>query len=124
MTGVQTCALPICTSFRQRDRLFRFGGEEFVVLLRQVNHEDALAALERFRVQVSEHIFPQVGQITASVGFAMIHPADTPNAVLGYADEALYYAKGQGRNQVHCYERLIESGALAKKRMHTVADLF
>lgn len=111
-------------AFRQHDKLFRFGGEEFVVLLRGVSHENALATLERFRQKVAEHSFPQVDQITASVGFAIIHPQDTPNAVLGHADEALYFAKDSGRNQVQCYEKLIECGRLPKKILHTAVDFF
>ncbi|MBN9421104.1 MAG: GGDEF domain-containing protein [Candidatus Accumulibacter sp.] len=111
-------------AFRQHDKLFRFGGEEFVVLLRGVSYENALGTLERFRQKVAEHIFPQVDQITASVGFAVIHPQDTPNAVLGHADEALYFAKDNGRNQVFCYEKLIECGKLPKKMLHTEADFF
>lgn len=105
--------------FRQNDQLFRFGGEEFVVLLRQVSYEAARNALERFRQKVSDHVFPQVGQITASAGFARISPQDLPNCILGHADEALYFAKDHGRNQVHCYETLIESGELSKRPPHT-----
>ncbi|MBA3997480.1 MAG: hypothetical protein C0466_09955 [Candidatus Accumulibacter sp.] len=111
-------------AFRQHDKLFRFGGEEFVVLLRGVSYENALGTLERFRQKVAEHAFPQVDQITASVGFAVILPQDTPNAVLGHADEALYFAKDNGRNQVFCYEKLIECGKLPKKMLHTEADFF
>lgn len=109
--------------FRQNDQLFRFGGEEFVVLLRQVSYDAAFNVLERFRQRVSSHIFPQVGQITASAGFARISPEDMPNSVLGHADEALYYAKDHGRNQVWCYETLIASGELSKRPPHTDAHL-
>ncbi|MFZ2852516.1 MAG: GGDEF domain-containing protein [Rhodocyclaceae bacterium] len=111
-------------TFRQHDRLFRFGGEEFVVLLRQASYDDAHNALERLREKVASHAFPQVGRITVSAGFSLIHPLDTPNAVLGHADEALYFAKDQGRNQVHSYEKLVESGKLPKKHLHTEADFF
>ena len=51
-------------NFRFHDQLYRFGGEEFVVLMRCTNHADALAALERFRHQIEIHAFPQVGPIT------------------------------------------------------------
>lgn len=111
-------------AFRQHDKLFRFGGEEFVVLLKNTSYENAQGTLERFRQKVAAHVFPQVDRITASVGFARINPLDTPNAVLGHADEALYFAKDSGRDQVHCYEKLIESGKLPKKTMHTEADFF
>ncbi|MES2771943.1 MAG: GGDEF domain-containing protein [Pseudomonadota bacterium] len=104
-------------SFRQNDQLFRFGGEEFVALLRSVSYDATYKALERFRQKVAQHSFPKLGKITISAGFARIDACDLANAVLGYADEALYYAKDHGRNQIHCYESLLECGALAKKAL-------
>ncbi len=112
------------SSFRQQDRLFRFGGEEFVVLLRHVGFDNACNTLERFRQKVASQSFPQTGQITISAGFAKITLGDTPTAILGYADEALYHAKAHGRNQVCHYETLIERGLLPVKHVNTEADLF
>lgn len=112
-------------SFRQQDRLFRFGGEEFVVLLRNVRLEDAGKAIERFRHNIEAYEFPgDVGHITVSVGYSQIRQFDTPSTVLGQADEALYYAKEHGRNQVHSYESLVAKGLLAKKEMHSDVELF
>ena len=105
--------------FRQSDKLFRFGGEEFVVLLRHVSAADALSTLERFRAEIAREPFPQVGTVTVSIGLAEARPGDTPAAVLGNADEALYFAKGNGRNQVHRYETLIEQGLLTRKTLLT-----
>lgn len=99
-------------SFRQRDKLFRFGGEEFVVLLRNVSETDARAIFERFRNAVEAHEFPQVGQVTASAGFTRIDPSLPPAEMLGHADEALYYSKENGRNQVNGYEDLVARGLL------------
>ncbi|MDD5295917.1 MAG: GGDEF domain-containing protein [Rhodocyclaceae bacterium] len=112
-------------SFRQQDRLFRFGGEEFVVLLRNVNIEGARKSVNRFRQNIENHEFPgDVGHITVSVGFSRINLYDTPATVLGQADDALYYAKEHGRNQVHSYEDLVEAGLLTKKEMHSDVELF
>jgi diguanylate cyclase (GGDEF)-like protein len=97
------------SSFRSQDRVFRFGGEEFVVLLRSVTLADAQSVFERFRENVEQHSFPQVGQITVSVGFASISQ-ETPVVILGHADQALYYAKDHGRNQVCQYEALLGLG--------------
>lgn len=110
--------------FRQSDKLFRFGGEEFVVLLRYVDLAGARQTLERFRKRIADEQFPQVGQVTISIGFVRINPTDTPSTVLGSADEALYYAKGNGRNQVCNYEELAESGLLERKALHTEAEFF
>ncbi|MCX9155246.1 GGDEF domain-containing protein [Niveibacterium sp. 24ML] len=100
------------SSFRQRDKLFRFGGEEFVVLLRNVSEPDARAIFERFRTAVESHEFPQVGQVTASAGFTQIDPTQPPAEMLGHADEALYFSKQNGRNQVNSYEDLVARGLL------------
>lgn len=110
--------------FRQGDKLFRFGGEEFVVLLRHVSAADALSTLERFRAEIAREPFPQVGTVTVSIGFAEARPGDTPAAVLGNADEALYFAKENGRNQVHRYETLIAQGLLTRKTLHTEVEFF
>ena len=99
--------------FRAQDRLFRFGGDEFVVLLRQVDFDNASNTLERFRKGIESHKFPEnIGKVTVSVGFARILPNDTPVEVIGHADDAHYVAKSNGRNQVCSYERLIKEGRL------------
>lgn len=98
-------------SFRTQDRIFRFGGEEFMILLRSATLDDARRIFERFRASVEQHNFPQVGRVTISLGFVKI-TAQTPVVLLGRADQALYYAKAHGRNQVCQYEDLIERGLL------------
>lgn len=111
-------------SFRNRDRLYRFGGEEFVVLVRNVDFNNAFQKLEAFRIAVANYKFPQIDQITVTIGFAQVNASDTPDMVVGNADEALYYGKAQGRNQVNCYSTLIENGLLAPKKYHTEAEFF
>nr|MBL8410263.1 GGDEF domain-containing protein [Dechloromonas sp.] len=104
-------------SFRFDDQLFRFGGEEFVALLQPTDPESASATLERFRANVESQIFSRVGHVTISIGFSHLLPHDTPADVIDRADEALYYAKRQGRNRVECYENLIATGKLAAKEI-------
>lgn len=101
------------SSFRFNDQLYRFGGEEFVVLMRCSNAADALTALERFRTRVEKHDFPQAGCITVSIGCAPLLPDDTPGAGFDRADKAVYYAKGHGRNQVCSHPELVAKGELA-----------
>ena len=104
-------------TFRSGDRLFRFGGEEFVVLLNAVDAGHAALSFERFRRCVESHEFPQVGQVTCSVGFTRVRALDVPTDVLGRADQALYYAKEHGRNRVCDYEALVASGAMAEPQV-------
>jgi len=101
-------------NFRWSDQLYRFGGEEFVVLMRCAGHDEAFAALERFRVLISQHAFPQVGQITISIGLAPLRENDTPSAAFDRADKALYFAKGHGRNQTSSFTTLVETGELVE----------
>jgi diguanylate cyclase (GGDEF)-like protein len=101
------------SSFRFNDQLYRFGGEEFVVLMRCSNATDAHGALERFRKCVEDRDFPQVGTITVSIGYAPLLSDDTPGAGFDRADKAVYYAKAHGRNQVCSYPELVARGELA-----------
>ncbi len=111
-------------SFRTQDRVFRFGGEEFVILLRSTTREDAHRIFERFRVNVEKHEFPQVGQVTVSLGFVAISPSETPVVILGHADQALYYAKANGRNRVCNYEDLLLGGSLQPQIASTPVEFF
>lgn len=111
------------TSFRSQDRIFRFGGEEFVVLLRSTSLDDARKIFERFRVNVEKYEFPQVGQVTVSVGFSSIKK-ETPVVILGHADQALYYAKTHNRNQVCFYDELVSTGALHSEVSNDSVEFF
>ena len=101
-------------SFRVQDKLFRFGGEEFIALLRPAEFDHAKGTFERFRQRVEAFPFPQVGRVTISIGFTRIVIGDTPSVVLDGADEALYWAKEHGRNQCHEYETLVREGKLLR----------
>lgn len=92
------------STFRHADRLYRFGGEEFVVLLRAHNPEQAHMVFERFRKNVQDFAFPQVGHITASIGYTQVRASDTPPSAFERADKVVYLAKSQGRNQIRGYE--------------------
>ena len=99
-------------TFRSNDKLFRFGGEEFVVMLRNVAEDHVHNIFTRFRLAVERHDFPQVGRVACSVGFARIDPRLSPADLLGRADEALYFSKRNGRNQVNGFDELVMSGKL------------
>lgn len=93
----------IKSSLREMDTLGRWGGEEFVVLLPELEHEAAREVGERLRAAIAEHPF-QVGgglYLTCSVGVAT-YPEDGPqrSQLVKAADRAMYAAKQLGRNQV------------------------
>lgn len=89
---------------REVDRVARFGGEEFCVLLPRTDGEGALQAAERFREAVLHTVVPWANEnisVTVSVGLAATHdPREALHCILRRADEALYRAKGEGRNCV------------------------
>ncbi|NCN96652.1 MAG: GGDEF domain-containing protein [Rhodoferax sp.] len=101
------------STFRFHDQLYRFGGEEFVVLMHCTEGGQAEVAFERLRSNTEQHQFPQVEHITISVGFTEIRHGDSPSAAFERADKAVYYAKEHGRNQVCNYETLVAQGKLA-----------
>lgn len=112
------------SSFRPGDRLFRFGGEEFVVLLRSTTQTDAQHIFDRFRQNVEQHHFPQVGRVTVSVGYARIDPFEPAVAIVGRADQALYFAKTNGRNRTCYYDNLIHNGDLHAEHANDTAEFF
>lgn len=99
--------------FRVADVLYRFGGEEFLVILLDVDVIKARAALERFRESIATHRFPQVETVTVSIGFVMVNGKDFPPELIEKADKALYYSKENGRNQVNGFDDLVREGLLA-----------
>lgn len=101
-------------SFRFHDRLYRFGGEEFVVLMRCDNETDAGVAFERLRSNCESYAFPQVGRITLSIGFTALRAGDTPSGAFERADKAVYYVKEHGRNRVCSYTDLIAQHELTE----------
>ena len=100
------------TTFRHDDMLFRYGGEEFAVILKDIDLDVATIVLDRFRHIVEQYDFPQIGTITISIGVTSINTDSSRVEVISRADKALYYAKENGRNQVHSFEALISSGEL------------
>jgi diguanylate cyclase (GGDEF)-like protein len=112
------------SSLRTHDRLYRFGGEEFVALIRCGDAASAALAFERLRANTEQYAFPQVERITVSVGFTEVKPGDTPSGAFERADKAVYYAKSHGRNQVQCHAVLVASGELVDAPQMNDVELF
>ena len=92
----------IAQTIRETDKVARFGGEEFVVLLREVDEHGAHELAERIRMIVAESVTPFDGReiaVTISIGCAAItaHDRDVEE-LIERADRALYAAKSAGRN--------------------------
>jgi len=110
--------------FRQKDKLFRFGGEEFVVVLDRTSLKNAQEVLERFRKTIEGYNFPQIGRVTVSIGFVCLAKDEVPSVIVGHADQALYYAKHHGRNRVCQYEKLVSTGKLQSQHYSEDMQLF
>ena len=105
----------IKNTFRDIDLLFRYGGEEFAALLKNVSAEQALSILERFRKSIEEINFPLNNKVTVSIGFCAFTNEIPLATIIERADKALYYSKNNGRNKVSQFEVL-----LAKKEIEDI----
>ena len=96
-------------SFRKTDLLYRYGGEELVMIMPETNIEGALIPVQRLRRTVEEYDFEYNGvkaKVTVSIGLTQNHQNFNSSAeILKSADEALYKAKEEGRNRVIIYEQ-------------------
>ncbi|ATC95704.1 GGDEF domain-containing protein [Pseudoalteromonas tunicata] len=89
--------------FRASDLVFRFGGEEFVIVFEPTTQELINKRLAAFMEQIRSTHFPFIKQLTLSIGIARMSPYDFPISVIENADKALYFAKNSGRDQVIFY---------------------
>jgi diguanylate cyclase (GGDEF)-like protein len=101
--------------FRSSDLIFRFGGEEFVLVFEPCDHDSIKAKIEKFMELIRSTHFPFVKTMSVSIGMSRISPYDFPITVLEQADKALYYAKENGRDQLCFYEQLIEQQLIAQQ---------
>lgn len=98
------------SAFRKTDWLYRYGGEELVIIMPETNIEGAIIPVQRLRKMVEEYDFEYNGvkaKVTVSMGLTMnSQEFRTAAEMLKSADEALYKAKESGRNRVVLYEQL------------------
>jgi len=94
------------------DIVARWGGEEFVIMLRDCGLDEAMAIAEKIRTQIANTPFRHVGTVTVSIGAAEVDPDEGLEPWLARADAALYEAKRSGRNAVRAssYFDLKKSG--------------
>jgi Amt family ammonium transporter len=83
------------------DYIIRWGGEEFLIFMKNRTLTEGAHKMERIRIRVENNIFPIFKKMTVSVGVsAPLHPLESFEEVFKRADNALYCAKNSGRNQV------------------------
>ncbi len=90
----------LTTGARESDVCARYGGEEFGLILHETNEAGAVKLAERIRAKVEAATFPGNLKLTISVGVAATDEPTMFTTLIERADEALYIAKQEGRNQV------------------------
>lgn len=94
-------------NIRSVDVVARWGGEEFMLLMPQVDLQAATVAAEKLRLAIDHCHFDRVNHLTVSFGVVTFEPGDELNLLLKRADDALYQAKQNGRNRVETLMREI-----------------
>jgi two-component system cell cycle response regulator len=94
----------IRTCLRSMDSAYRYGGEEFTIILPETNGEEALNVAQRIRTAIeAERFSPNPGanvRITISIGVTEYHPGEEVTVFVQRADQAMYNSKEDGRNRV------------------------
>lgn len=85
---------------RKDDFVFRWGGEEFVILLPRTTLEAAMQVAETIRAEVARIVIPGLPRFTVSIGVARHNPDESIDDLFKRVDDALYRAKNNGRNKV------------------------
>jgi diguanylate cyclase len=91
-------------TLRDGDKIFRYGGEEFIIVLNRIDTLHCKNITNRLLELVRKNKLIYKGQnihITMSVGATKLKGNDTPDSLLGRADKALYKAKNSGKNQMY-----------------------
>ncbi len=95
-------------NIRTIDMAFRYGGEEFTVILPETKSDSAIVVAERIRKAIAQNIFypftlegqPEIVSKTVSIGVSEFQPGDNEKSFLKRVDNAMYQAKKRGRNTV------------------------
>lgn len=87
-------------NIRVSDTVFRWGGEEFIILCLEVNEKQVVELAEHVRRKVEQMTFSEVGKKTVSIGVTLSKDNDTTQTIIKRADAAVYEAKEYGRNCV------------------------
>jgi diguanylate cyclase (GGDEF)-like protein len=100
---------------RDGDILCRYGGDEFILIIKTASKESLLCILERIRDKVEKYAFDFEGtpiNVTISIGYYFVAQKEDYKSMLLKADKALYKAKKQGKNQIISYDDLPEDSCI------------
>jgi len=113
--ALKAVANTAAATIRRSDLLFRFGGEEFVVIASHTDNRGADLLAERMRRNIAalDTIGGKSTNVTVSLGTATLHTDEGGKALFDRADEALYQAKDAGRNRVVSSSKLATVGRFA-----------
>lgn len=96
-------AKTLMSNVRSFDHVGRWGGEEFLVILKNLDHGTMMATAEKLRLLISRSVFWQGEKsvsITASIGAALVNDCDDPASIVSRADRLMYQSKEGGKNRV------------------------
>ncbi|EWH11930.1 hypothetical protein DS2_02063 [Catenovulum agarivorans DS-2] len=99
---LKTFAKILRRCIRRSDLAFRFGGDEFAVLLNNAEEDIAMRVAARVQALVSQNALMHQCQVSASIGSATWQLDETSKQLFRRADNALYHAKDCGKNQLKC----------------------
>lgn len=109
----------VMSHLRPYDKIFRYGGEEFLLCFPDTESSTASAILERFIAGIRSLQFEVEGHgrfgVTASVGLADLRPLQPVERSIERADRALYLAKAQGRDRVVCWDAAMDELPVARE---------
>lgn len=98
--ALRETARRLTSSLRSEDSVYRWGGEEFVILLSNATIETALESARRLWSALRSTPLPLSGTLTASIGLTMLRPDESSQDAVARADIALYRAKDAGRDRI------------------------
>jgi diguanylate cyclase (GGDEF)-like protein len=103
---LKSVTIALSANLREADKLGRYGGEEFLIILPSSAERDAVNVVDRLRQVVASIDWTAISnelKVTMSAGVAVVRSDEAPEEALNRADIALYNAKHSGRNTVICH---------------------
>lgn len=109
--------------FSESDEMFRFGGDEFVLLIAPDTKQRVRAKCERFCNELYEFHDENI-QVTLSMGMTEVLSGEQASGLLEKADQALYYVKENGRNRIEIFEELVSRELISLRKFEDNIEIF